>query len=238
MFRDWSHYEIQAFSNISTRDAEIQTHARTHRGPARSTRSPQQKFPFLCRSALVAGILRPNISLYLPPHIPILCLSPGSHDTILILIDTNSPPCDARALVWKNSYQAVLTVAAKLHKATLMRSHIEGKESFQTARQETKSRAQGVRTQRKERGRGERERGGIERERERECDGKLIIPETSPLCVIHQAAFSQAAEEPRYADGRGQRHTPLVRSPHSYTLQPIHFFPLFSAASPWGTNIQ
>lgn len=70
--------------------------------------------------------------------------------------------------MWKNSYQAVLTVAAKLHKATLMRSHIEGKESFQTARQETKSRAQGVRTQRKERGRGEeRESEGGSRERER-----------------------------------------------------------------------
>lgn len=111
----------------------------------------------------------------------------------------------------------------KQHSCTLT---LNGKRSFLTARQETKKpRARGKHTE-TERGKGnERETGrGERKEREKERDGKLIIPETSPLCVIHQAAFLQAAEERRYADGRGQWHTPLVRVPHSYTSQPIHFF--------------
>lgn len=127
--------------------------------------------------------------------------------------------------MWKNSYQAVLTVAAQLHEATLMHSHTEWKRIISNSKaRNKKSHAQGGSTQRQNEGKRERERDREGRERERERDGKLIIPETSPLCVIHQAAFLQAAEERRYADGRGQRHTPLVRVPHSYTSQPIHFF--------------
>ncbi len=170
------------------------------------------------------------------PHTHTDCLSPGSHDTRLILIDTNSPPRDASALVWKNSYKAVLTVAAQLHEATLMHSHTEWKRIISNSKaRNKKSHAQGVSTQRKNEGREMRERQGGGRERER--DGKLIIPETSPLCVIHQAALMQAAEERRFADGRGQRHTPLVCVLHSYTLQPIHFF--FTVPPRLrGTNIQ
>lgn len=116
-----------------------------------------------------------------PPH----CLSPGTHDTILILIDTNSPPRDARALVWKNSYQAVLTVAAQLHEATLMHSHTEWKKiiSNSKARNKKATRKGEAHRNRTREGKWERDREGREkRERERERWEINNPRDKSPLC--------------------------------------------------------
>ncbi len=87
--------------------------------------------------------------------------------------------------MWKNSYQAVLTVAAQLHEATLMHSHTEWKRIISNSKQETKKpRARGKHTE-KERGKGkEREtgRGESERVRERERWEINNPRDKSPLC--------------------------------------------------------